>query len=344
MLEDNEAFVQRVIASIESGVPMWRKGWSEEVISLAQVNPVTHNQYSGVNFLRLYMERLDKGYTENRWATFNQIKSQGWKLEKGAKGVPVYKYTEYDRSTHKIPDWEAINKMGIEERVKYLKENVYCCMTNSGFVFNADNIIGIPAIEKKVFTEEEKAKYNNETVPEIERIIANCDVPISYDGQGRAYYDTLLDSIHLPAKESFISKSREYATTLHEIAHSTGHKSRLNRSLEAGSFGEEYAKEELIAEFSSMLLSLELGRNMTKSEFENHTAYLENWAEALKKDYTEFYKAISEAKKVTNYVKENYLEKSSKQEQSPALMNMKNNLPKKQSRPVIADSNANCLE
>ena len=65
-----------------------------------------------------------------------------------------------------------------------------------------------------------------------------------------AFYSVTDDKICMPPRESFKSANSYYATMLHEIAHSTGHPSRLNRPLNNKFGTKDYAYEELIAEFS----------------------------------------------------------------------------------------------
>ena len=94
--------------------------------------------------------------------------------------------------------------------------------------------------EQQSMAEEERAQQN----ALIERVISNSSAPISYGGN-QAYYNPSTDSIRLPEIESFKSMQDYYATALHEIAHSTGHESRLNRDIK-NTFGtQKYAKEEL---------------------------------------------------------------------------------------------------
>ncbi len=85
-----------------------------------------------------------------------------------------------------------------------------------------------------------------------------------------------------PVIEQFNTMQDYYATALHEIAHSTGHSSRLNRDM-SGDFGsEKYAVEELRAELSSMFLQMENGIQLEGKHIENHSAYLANWLKAAK--------------------------------------------------------------
>ena len=66
----------------------------------------------------------------------------------------------------------------------------------------------------------------------------------------------------------------------------------------------EYAKEELIAELSSLFLKAELGISSEGKHFENHSAYLNGWNKMLRSDPNELYRASKEADKVCSYIGE----------------------------------------
>lgn len=82
---------------------------------------------------------------------------------------------------------------------------------------------------------EEKSKGYEKLTPErkalVDTILQNLE-----NGDGSAYYRPSTDEIHVPKKEMFFEMPEFYTTVLHEIGHSTGHKSRLNRDL-SGEFG-----------------------------------------------------------------------------------------------------------
>ena len=68
------------------------------------------------------------------------------------------------------------------------------------------------------------------------------------------------------------------------MAHSTGHEKRLNRNMK-GTFGDkDYAKEELIAEFSSVFMQQEINLKIDDRQLENNAAYIKSWNNALKEN------------------------------------------------------------
>ena len=105
-------------------------------------------------------------------------------------------------------------------------------------------------------------------------------------------------------KEQYKVINEYYSTTFHELTHSTGHKSRLNR-LETGAVaafgGTEYSKEELVAEIGSASLMNLLGIETVKT-FRNSAAYIQSWLQVLRNDNKFIVSAISKAEKAVNYI------------------------------------------
>lgn len=143
MNADRKAFVQKIIDSIEAGTPLWRKPWKTSGIEFSQINPTTKTEYGGINFMRLFIEAQERGFEDNRWVTFNQAKKEGWTIEKGAKSVPIYKWTEYDKLTKSNPDWDKIRALPRDEQKAYLEKNIQKGMCYAGAVFNGEQVKGI---------------------------------------------------------------------------------------------------------------------------------------------------------------------------------------------------------
>ena len=99
-----------------------------------------------------------------------------------------------------------------------------------------------------------------------------------------AFYSPSRDCVVLPLPEQFKSMEERYSTAFHELAHSTGHQSRLDRLRATARFGSEsYSKEELVAEITAAALMNHTGIE-TKGTFRNSTAYIQNWLTALRND------------------------------------------------------------
>jgi hypothetical protein len=162
-------------------------------------------------------------------------------------------------------------------------------------VFNAAQIDGIPAHVPKQHTPFEVAQSG-------ERILVGSGAMIAHDRADAAFYDWARDSIHLPAKEAFKDAPGYYGTALHELAHWSGHPSRLNRATlnDSYRFGDvNYAKEELRAELASVFLAAERGIPHDPAQ---HAAYVGSWIKALKEDKNEIFRASHDASAATDFL------------------------------------------
>lgn len=282
-----DAFVEHVIASLEKGKIPWEKDWST---SQAPYNSVTEKPYTGKNNLILNVMGDDKGYTDPRWMTYNQAKEKGWQVNKGEKSVPLKYVYQVDKTTGKPVDKEMLKKLSPQDRMDY-QRNLRTVIKDFN-VFNAQQISGIPPLEKTV---------REVDFSKIDKILENSNIEISYRGD-RAVYNSGKDTIALPEKSQFKSENGFYATALHELAHSTGHPLRENRDM-SGKFGSSsYAKEELRAELASVFIGQEKGLSYSERHLENSTEYLKGWISVLKNDPNELHKAASDALKISKTV------------------------------------------
>ena len=101
----------------------------------------------------------------------------------------------------------------------------------------------------------------------------------------------------MPDVDKFKDELYYYSTVFHELAHWTGAKHRLNRTLSQKR--KEYAFEELIAEITSAFISAQLG--IASQPSDNQIAYLKTWIDAMKEQPKILWDAISQAKDSANY-------------------------------------------
>ena len=156
--------------------------------------------------------------------------------------------------------------------------------------FNAEQIDGLPAWEKAppVWIDHERA----------EKLLKASGAVIHHRGND-AYYNRTRDFIVLPPKERFIGQGEYYAVALHELGHWTGHADRLNRDM-GGRFGDSsYAREELRAEISSMMMSRELGLPHNP---DRHAGYVGDWVKVLTEEPMEILKASQDAAKIKEFI------------------------------------------
>jgi len=305
-----QAMLDALLLSIEKNPKRWEKGWIDIDVPY---NPSTGKNYIGLNALFLDAKAQLLGYKDPRWVTFNQAKEMGASIKDNEKASEVFYWSKYDKATEKIFESETIEGMTDEACKKYIEKNVRPVLKFYQ-VFNAKQCLNFPENIKRNagnMSYVEPVRQNEQ----IENIIKNSSAPVFYDGKDRAYYSQSSDSIHLPLVESFGTAQDYYATVLHEIGHSTGHASRLNRDL-TGSFGSvHYAIEELRLAIASVFLQSELGINLGNAEIANHAGYLKSWLAAVKKDVNVFYRAAADAGKVSCYIKDNYLKVAKQVEQ-----------------------------
>lgn len=280
--EYRKAVTERLIGMLESGTAPWQKPWDAGIAAMNRPHNFNGRPYHGVNALMLWCTAIDKGYEDPRWLTFKQVNKLGGHVNKGEK-AQIVEYWQWEKEVENP-------ETGEKEKVPLEHPKVY-----RAAVFNADQCTGLPKLRRQA------QKWS--PVERAENIIAANGVPVTHNTDGSAFYSPGGDFICLPPRESFATVDAYYSTLLHEVGHSTGHPTRLNREF-GGQFGSEgYAREELRAELASTFLCGELGIATTGSD-EQHAAYVKSWISALKNDYNEIFRAAADAEKICNYLYE----------------------------------------
>jgi antirestriction protein ArdC len=217
-----------------------------------------------------------------------QAAHNGYQVRQGEKGTHIEFWEIKENADSKGDKSGEPLEEDQKEARRRLVHRVYT-------VFNAKQIDGIPEYEPKQRTEFEVAQSG-------ERILSSSGAHIAHDQHDKAFYHRGTDSIHLPPKDAFTDAPGYYGTALHELAHWTGHLTRLDRSTltEAYRFGDtNYAKEELRAELASVFLAPELG---VPHDPVNHAAYVGSWIKALKDDKNEIFRAAHDASAAADFV------------------------------------------
>lgn len=274
-----------IVKMLEEGVAPWQKPWEANALPF---NPTTDKAYRGGNAVHLLATAIQRGYEDPRWMTYKHAAQNGYQVRQGEKGTHIEFWEVKEKADSKGHDSADSAEKDQKEAERRLIHRVYT-------VFNARQIEGIPKYQAKERTAFEAAQSG-------ERILSSSGARIAHDQHYKAFYRRATDSIHLPPKDSFADAPGYYGTALHELAHWTGHPTRLNRSTltEAYRFGDtNYAKEELRAELASMFLAAELG---VPHDPANHAAYVGSWIKALKDDKNEIFRAAHDASAAADFV------------------------------------------
>jgi len=267
-----EVITNRIIERIESeGVLPWRKPW----IGGLPKNLISGKDYRGSNVWMLNMMPHSSPY----WLTYKQAQTLGGNVRKGESGTPVtfwQFYEKKDEPNKRIP------------MIKYYT------------VFNLEQCdgIGAPIVEGNRMSPTESLEQCDAIISAMPKL------PEIRHEQARAFYSPQFDYVNMPSKELFGCAEGYYHVLFHELAHATGHATRLNRLTsveELGQFGSApYAKEELVAELGASYLSGIAGIQLTQED--NSVAYLQGWLKALKNDPKLLIQASGQAQKAADYI------------------------------------------
>lgn len=259
-----EIITERILEKLEAGTVPWHKPWSA---GGCPRNLISGKEYRGVNIFLLGCQ----GFSSPYWLTFKQAKALGGSVRKGQRGTPCILWKWLARKNENTETGETETKP--IPLVRYYN------------VFNVEQCDGLThkRLEAK---HDEPAPFN--PIESAEAIVSGYPEPptIAHDGRGAAYYRPVNDSIHMPKQETFDSEEHYYGTLFHEMAHSTGHESRLARPgitdhIRHGSH--EYSQEELVAEMGAAFLAAEAGID-AEGLMDNSAAYVASWLKALRND------------------------------------------------------------
>ena len=277
----------------------WKKEW-RGTGGGAPHNAITKANYRGSNAFWLRLVSAMKGYQDPRWVTMVQIMDndgkyhpkQKWHLKAGSKATYVEYWYPFDLKEKKALTWEQFK----EELKNGSREDEFRLSTRYTPVFNACDVEGMPALPDPELCEDISM---DELVTKLSE---GMGVPIYLDGGDEAYYSPYKDEIHLPTPGSFENTYALNATALHELSHSTGHPSRLNRP-QSSFFGtSQYAYEELVAEMCSCFMGYGLDAEASSAHLDNHKAYVQSWIRAIREKPETLIKAIKDAQGATNYM------------------------------------------
>ena len=264
-----EIVTRKIIEGLEQGEIPWQKPW----VGGGAVNHDINRSYRGLNQLTLSFV-AEKNEWINRWVTFKSIKKHGWRIikDESPQYIAFFKWIWKDKDDHDEGKFPLL---------RYYK------VWSLSQLEEADEI-EIP--EPEEFEPIEKAEQIVQGMP---------DAPSIEFGGNSAFYNIEGDYVGLPEQGNFDNIEGFYSALFHELGHSTGHPSRLNREIKNNFGDEKYSLEELVAEFTSAFLCAESGIDNT---VKNSTAYIQHWLKVLKNDRQMILTASSLAQKASDYI------------------------------------------
>ena len=267
-----DRITERIIALLEQGTVPWHKPWKAKT-GLPR-NLVTKKPYRGVNVFLL----MSMSYESPFWLTFHQAQELGTSVRKGEKSCPIVFWKPL-----KVEDEES----GEARKIPLLR--IYHVFNSS----QCEGLKALPAVEDVPIAVTKPAE-----------IVAKMpQPPVIKHGMAHALYSPSLDEVGMPDRERFDSETGYFTTLFHELVHSSGHKSRLNRTtlIESTGFGSDpYSKEELIAELGSAFLCGYA--EIVDRTIDNSAAYLNGWLARLRHDRTLMVQAAAQAQKAADYI------------------------------------------
>jgi antirestriction protein ArdC len=262
-----------IIEKLQNGGMPWKQTWNNYGPAR---NYVSKKAYRGINALIL----SNTEYEYPLFLSFLQTKELGGYIRKGSKSLEVIYWTTLE--------FENDDKI---KRIPFLR------------YYNVFNVECVEGIKLKL-----PAKYVNDSIECCENIVNEMpSKPVIDHGGDEPYYNWKEDRVKVPHRENFILSDEYYATLFHELAHSTGHVSRLNREecMKPSIYGSrDYCKEELVAEIATCFLCAEAG--ISNNTIDNSTAYIQFWIERLthllREDNRAFIRASTQAQKASDFI------------------------------------------
>lgn len=314
-----QLFSEMLIKRMEEIQLDWKQPWIGGGIVQGLPQNITGRTYEGCNAFLLFLHTSEMRYHVPVYMTAKQARENGALIKKGEKSIPVFKWG----LSIKDKDGKRMSESDYRELTK--EEQDECKVRPYLKVFSEFNIDQTNMAEaKKSLYDSVLNRFKRIEVPkETDGMYANAALdrmmekqewvcPIIYQEEEKgAYYSPSRDEVVVPTKaqfhlhpndpeESFKDGQGFYYSALHEMAHSTGHESRLNRD-HSGSFGSpKYAKEELVAELTSAMICNTLGFDSRISE--NNVAYLQNWMSALHEEPKFIVSIMSDVNKASKMI------------------------------------------
>ena len=269
-------------AAGENVVAPWRMTW-DPTLGMPR-NLLTGHAYRGINVF----STLFQGYSSPFWITQKQVKKIGGEIKRGDDGKQL-PYTPILFWKFPTPEEKAEGRFA------------FCLFYR---LWNIEQVNGINSAVEEAFAGKFPEPKN--PIEEAEALVSGyIGAPGIKTGSARAFYSPNADTVTIPEISAFETAEAYYRTLFHELTHSTGHRTRLERDGVANpaSFASHaYSEEELIAEMGASMLAGFAGI-ATEEADENSAAYLDHWLRKLKADPNILVAAGGAAQKAVDHIR-----------------------------------------
>ena len=285
MMDLFQIITDRMISELEQGVIPWQKPWSGVQ---GAISHTTGKRYSLLNQMLL-------GCRSGEFITFKEAQREGGHIKKGEKASMIV-FWKFLESAKRDDDGNVIHDADgkpVMESLPFLRYYN---------VFHIDQCEGIQPRFAEALSPGEHLSPDDAAERITQDYVQRSGIKLFIQHSDRAFYSPTTDSVTVPELTQFTCIAEYYSTLFHELTHSTGHVSRLNRLSKEASFGSEaYSKEELIAELGAAFLVNHVGLE-TDGSFRNSAGYIQSWLKALKDDKRLIVSAAGKADKAVEMI------------------------------------------
>lgn len=275
MLDIYKTITDRIIAALEQGVIPWHKPWTGG--NSGCISYSTGKPYSLLNHILL-------GGISGEYITFKQCSLAGGHIRKGEKS----KYVAF---------WKPFEKEN--EETGEVEQHFYLRYYN---VFHLSQCEGVSPRWTTSAVPASNLQPDAIADAVVKDYVDRSGVRLTVTESNMAYYNPSADKIVVPQLSQYQLVAEYYSTMFHEMTHSTGHHSRLNRIADIAAFGsEQYSREELVAELGASFLVNHCGLE-SEASFRNSAGYIQGWLKALRDDKHLIVSAAGAAEKAVSLI------------------------------------------
>ena len=268
-----------IVAAIEAGAGDWRMPWHHSGAQVTHPENVgSARRYRGVNVLALWIAAQARGYASGLWGTYRQWQAVRAQVRRGERGSTVVFWKEAASRAEDDCDGDEPGHRRVFAR--------------AFTVFNIAQVDGYAP--KPVASLPETERFS-----QVDAFVAALGIPVIY-GAYDAQYRIDIDRIHMPEYASFSDPAAHAGTLVHEAAHATGAKHRLDRNFEERFKRDWLPVEEACAELTASFVLADLG--IAHHPRPDHAAYVASWLRVLKSDPRAIFTAASKAQQAADWM------------------------------------------